>query len=273
MQIEMLYENLYKNTIIFLTGAIPKAILLLMIGLITARFISIGFAKLAHQRVTRHQKYLLKRISFSIIFFIFLFSAFQELGFHLSVLLGATGILTVAMGIASQTSLSNFVSGAFILGEKAFKIGDVIKVNDLQGEVISIDFLSVKIRTDDNNMVRIPNEVLIKSAVTNKSYFDTLRVDFTIDLSYKENLETLQAVLTEVAEKNSLCLKDPKPSVAIQKFTNATVIMQFYVWGMRENYSHLKNSIQEEMKQALRKRGIEIPIFPQMLNTIPRSLQ
>jgi small-conductance mechanosensitive channel len=273
MQIEMLYKDLYKDSIVFLTGAIPKAILLLIIGLFAARFISIGFTKLTRHRINAHQKHVLKRVTFSVVFLIFLISSFEELGFHLSVLLGATGILTVAFGIASQTSLSNFVSGAFILGEKSFKIGDIIKVNDLQGEVISIDFLSVKIRTEDNNMIRIPNEVLIKSAVTNKSYFSTLRVDFTIELSYKENLETLQEVLLEVAEKNSFCLKEPHPTVAIQKFTNATVVMQFYVWGMRENYNYLKTSIQEEMKKALRNRGIEIPILPQIFNTIPHSLQ
>ena len=80
----------------------------------------------------------------------------------ITALLGAAGIAGVAIGFAAQTSFSNIISGFFILSEKSLKIGDYITIKDVSGTVDSIDMLSVKIKTPDNQMVRVPNETIIK---------------------------------------------------------------------------------------------------------------
>lgn len=260
-------EKIYLDIILFLTGAIPKAIFLTVFGYLIARLVSMTLTKTFRKRLSAHQAMLLRRLSFYLILFIFLTTAIQELGFHIGVLLSATGILTVAIGIASQTSMSNIVSGVFIIGEKPFRIGDTIKVNDIQGEVISIDFLSVKIRTDDHTMVRIPNETLIKSAIVNHSYFATRRADLNIDFAYKHDLDLVKESLFSVAEQNPFCLKDPKPTFSIQNLGDSSIHAQFSVWGKREDFSQLKNSIQEEIKKILAKKGIEMPIFNRNLYT------
>ena len=80
----------------------------------------------------------------------------------------AAGLLTVALGFAAQTSASNLISGLFLLGERPFVVGDVIRLaSGITGEVVGIDLLSVKIRTFDNLLVRVPNETLLKSELTN----------------------------------------------------------------------------------------------------------
>jgi small-conductance mechanosensitive channel len=254
-------DQIYQDVIHFLTGVIPKAIFLAIFGYFTARLVSITLTKTFRRRLTAHQAMLLRRLSFYLVLFIFLASAFQELGFHIGVLLSATGILTVAIGIASQTSMSNIVSGIFIIGEKPFRIGDTIKVNDVQGEVVSIDFLSVKIRTDDHTMVRIPNETLIKTAIMNHSYFPTRRADLNIHFAYKENLDLIKESLFSVAERNPYCLQDPKPTFSIQKLGDSAIHAQFSVWGKREDFSQLKNTIHEEIKKILAEKGVEMPIY------------
>ena len=118
----------------------------------------------------------------------FCVSALRELGFKLSVLLGAAGVLTVAVGFASQTSASNIISGLFLLGERPFSVGDVIRVGSTTGEVLSIDLLSAKLRTFENLFVRIPNETLIKSEVTNLSRLPVRRLDLKIGIAYKEEV-------------------------------------------------------------------------------------
>src|SRR5690606_3033117 len=128
------------------------------------------------------------------------------LGFSLSVLLGAAGVLSVALGFASQTSASNLISGLFLIGEQPFQLGDTIKVGNTTGEVLSIDLLSVKLRTFDNLYVRIPNESLIKSEMTNLTRFPIRRFDLLIGVAYKENISQVRQIMQNVADNNPLCM-------------------------------------------------------------------
>ncbi len=237
------------------------AILLIVLGYFVARILSKSIGKGLKTHLTHHQGVILRRVIFYSIFILFLVSAGQQMGFHIDTLLGATGILTIAIGIASQTSLSNIVSGIFIIGEKPFEIGDTIKVNDIQGEVKSIDLLSVKIRTSDNTVVRIPNETLIKSAIINTSYYPTRRVDILLNIAYKENIAHIRKILLGIAAKNAFCLKEPKPSVTFTSFGDAFANMQFSVWTKKDTFNELKTEIQEEIKNAFDENKIEMP-FP-----------
>jgi small-conductance mechanosensitive channel len=242
-------------------GTSLQAILLIALGYFLARLFSSSLTRAFRRRLTRQQAMLLRRFTFYIILALFVASAIQQLGFRITALLGATGILTIAIGIASQTSFSNIISGIFIIGEKPFEMGDTIKVKDIEGEVIAIDLLSVKIRTNDNMMVRLPNETLVKSAITNISYFPKRRIDLVFNIAYQENLEQLRNLLFEIAEKNSLSLKDPKPSILVQGFCDSGVNIRFSVWATRESFNDVKNSIQEDIINALSNAGIELS-FP-----------
>jgi len=133
------------------------------------------------------------------------------MGFQLSVLLGAAGILSVAIGFASQTSASNLISGLFLIGEGPFAIGDFIRVGTTEGEVLSIDLLSVKLRTPDNLFVRIPNEQLIKSEVVNLTRFAIRRLNLAVGVAYKEDIPRVRHILMQVATDNPLCLNEPAP--------------------------------------------------------------
>lgn len=204
---------------------------------------------------------LLKRGSYYLVLTLFLISALHELGFNLSVLLGAAGILSVAIGFASQTSASNLISGLFLMAERPFTVGDNIRVGSTTGEVLSIDLLSVKLRTFDNLFVRIPNEALIKSEVTTLTRFPIRRIDVMVGVAYKEDLKKVRAVLDEIADKNPLCLEEPKPLYIFQGFGESSLDIQYSVWAKRENFLNLKNSIHKEIKNTFDEQGIEIP-FP-----------
>lgn len=242
----------------FHLNVIIRAVLLAALGYFIARLLSASVGSSLRKRMKAHQIMLLRRVVFYIVFLLFLTSAVQQLGFQISALLGATGILTVAIGIASQTSMSNMVSGIFIIGEKPFELGDTIKVNEHQGEVIAINFLSVKIRTNDNMMVRIPNEVLIKSAIINVSYFPKRRCDLIIQAGYEDDIEKIRDILLSAAEHNTLGLKDPKPVVSVDEIGGPAVRLQFSAWATRENFKPFKSSLQEDIRNALAKQRIEL---------------
>ncbi len=241
--------------------AIGKAILILILGYLLARLARNGVGRLNIAHLTVNSMALVQRVVFYGILVLTSISVMKELGFDLSVVLGAAGIFSVAIGFASQTSASNLISGLFLMMERPFSIGDVIRVESTTGEVISIDLLSVKIRTFDNLFVRIPNESMIKTQVTTLTRFPIRRADLQIGIAYKEDIERVKEVLNQVATKNPLCLDEPAPLFILLGFGSSSVDIQFSVWAKRENFLTLKNSMYQEIKKTFDAQNIEIP-FP-----------
>ncbi len=238
-----------------------RAFMLLVVGYILARVVSASAAKLLAKRLTTHVLVIIKKVLFYGLLILFLISALRQLGFDLSVLLGAAGILTVAIGFASQTSASNLISGVFLMIERPFSIGDIIRVGTTQGEVISIDPLSVKLRTMDNLFVRIPNETMIKSEVTTLTRFPIRRIDLQVGVAYKEDLNLVKKVLDKVAADNPACLDEPSPLFILQGFGASSVDIQFSIWVRRERFVEIRTDMYKKIKQAFDEQGIEIP-FP-----------
>lgn len=240
-----------------------QALLLIALGFLLARYAAKAAEKIISHNFSRHHALLFRRIIYWLVLALFATSALHQLGFSLGVLLGAAGVLSVAIGFASQTSASNLISGLFLIGEKPFQIGDTIKVGNTIGEVLSIDLLSVKLRTFDNLFVRIPNESLIKSEVTNMTRFPIRRFDLQLGVAYKENIANVRKVLFEVADKNPLSLDEPAPAFLFTGFGDSALTIQFSVWTTTANFRALRNSLQEEIKLAFDAAGIEIP-FPHL---------
>jgi small-conductance mechanosensitive channel len=194
---------------------------------------------------------------------IIIFSILNEFGFKMTHLLGAAGIIGIAVGFASQTSVSNIICGLFLITEKPFEVDDIITVQNNTGVVLSIDILSVKLRTFDNKMIRIPNETIIKSDVTNVTYFPIRRVDIDVGVAYKEDIGRIREVLMDVAQKNPLCLNEPEPLVIFKGFGNSSIDLLLLIWAVKTDWLKLKNSIIEEIKKRFDEDGIEIP-FPHL---------
>ena len=237
------------------------AALTLTIGLVLAWLISRGIARMLRRRLKAQEAMLVKRLSYYLLFSLVIIATLHQLGIDLGVLLGAAGILSVAIGFASQTSASNIISGIFLIAERPFVIGDLLNVEGTIGEVVSIDLISVKIRTFDNLMLRVPNEMLIKSTFLNLTRFPIRRLDVQVGVAYKENTERVRSILFDVAQQNPLCLDEPKPLFIYKGYGDSALELQFSVWAKRENFLLVRNSIQEEIKTAFDKNGIEIP-FP-----------
>ncbi len=192
---------------------------------------------------------------------IILFMVLEEMGFELSALLGAAGIIGIAVGFASQTSMSNIISGIFLITEQPFVVDDVIKVGETTGQVLSVDFLSIKLRTFDNQFVRIPNENILKSQVTTFTKFPIRRADITLSVAYKEDLSRVQSILENIAETHPDCLQEPAAMIIFESFGDSGIIIKFAVWAPREQWLNVKNAIFMEIKRRFDAEGIEIP-FP-----------
>ncbi|WP_337879571.1 mechanosensitive ion channel family protein [Rheinheimera sp.] len=239
-----------------------RATLLAIVGFVAASLLSKAAFKLCLKKFSPHHATLTKRLLYWLVLALFIATALKQLGFNLGVLLGAAGVLSVALGFASQTSVSNLISGLFLIGEQPFQIGDTIKVGTTTGEILSIDLLSVKIRTPDNLFVRIPNESLIKTEVTNLTRFPIRRLDLLLAVAYKEQISQVRDLLLQVADEHPLCLDEPAPDFRFLNFAESSLDLQFSVWTRKENYLALKTSLLEQIKIAFDREGVQFP-FPQ----------
>lgn len=238
-----------------------KAAIIVVLGLLLVHVAGRLIDRLTREHTNRQNAMLISRAVRYGLFALVVLTVLHQLGLKLGVFLGAAGILTVALGFASQTSASNLISGLFLIAERPFVIGETIKIADVIGEVISIDLLSAKLRTPDNLLVRVPNETLIKFNITNFSRFPIRRYDLQIGVAYHENLDQVRDVLIEVARNNPICLAEPEPLIIFQGFGDSAQNLQFSVWAARENFLAVRNGLPQEVKSAFDRAGIEIP-FP-----------
>lgn len=206
---------------------------------------------------------LTRRAVFYIIFALFFISALRAVGVDFQGLGTALGVFTLAIGFAAQTSVSNLISGLFLLGERVAELGDVIEVDGSVGEVIAIDLISTKLRTFDNVLIRIPNEKMVNAKIKNMSAFPIRRVNMKIGVAYKEDLERVREILFEVAARNPMCLAEPKPVMMVDGYGDSAVDLLFFVWAARSNWFDLKNQLHIDVKKALDLAEVEIP-FPHL---------
>ncbi|MBN2233299.1 MAG: mechanosensitive ion channel family protein [Deltaproteobacteria bacterium] len=243
--------------------AILWALFFIIVGLVAANIAAGLTSRLLSRRLSSHQVSFGRRGVYYGILMLFVFSALSELGLNLGVLLGAAGVLSVAIGFASQTSASNLISGLFLVLENPFSVDDWIKVGDTYGVVLSIDLLSTKVRTFDNLQVRIPNETLIKTEVTTLTKFPLRRVDLQLGVAYKEDLEKVRRILMELADGHPRCLEEPGPLFIFKGFGSSSIDLQFSVWTRTENWFDLKNELYLSVKRLFDANDIEIP-FPHL---------
>jgi small-conductance mechanosensitive channel len=237
------------------------ALLIVAVGFIALRVLTALVGRLGRRRLSAQSAMLARKAVFYVGAALIVVIALRQLGFQLTALLGAAGIVGIAIGFASQTSVSNVISGLFLISEKPFAVGDVIKAGEHTGIVMSIDLLSVKIRTFDNQYIRIPNEKILSTDLTNVTFFPIRRMDFNLSISYKNDLARTREVLLEIADANPYCLREPPPVVIFTDFGESGQELLFGVWFAKAEYIELRNSIMPEIKRRFDAEGIEIP-FP-----------
>lgn len=249
-----------------LAQGILRALLLLLVGIPLSRLLARTASVVVSRLVGSDRAQMLRGFIWYGLLFMVILSALREVGFDLSVLLGAAGVLSVAVGFASQTSASNIISGLFLLVERPFSIGDTIEVDNVQGVVLSIDLLSAKLRTFDNLYVRVPNETLVKARITNLTRFPIRRIDVPVGVAYDSDLEQVEQVFRELVDRDPVLLQTPAPLFLILGFGDSSVNLRLSAWATREDFVAARVALHRGLLNAFRDAGIEIP-FPQRVVT------
>lgn len=183
-------------------------------------------------------------------------------GIKLSAIWGAAGIAGVAIGFAAQTSMSNLISGLFVVTDKAMKVGDFIDVGGTSGTVDSIGIISMKLRTLDNQLIRIPNSTINSTTLINYSAFPYRRYVFETWVDYDCDYDKALEVAKSVPARCPTVIKDDPnyPSNAVWTTQGDSGLnLNIIVWSKRENFLQTKSDVCVETMKAFNEAGINIP--------------
>lgn len=239
---------------------ILKALVILLAGYFVSRLFSSVSSKLVKKKLGEHLGKISKKLIFYLLITITVITVLGEF-INLTAVIAAAGVIGVAIGFASQKSVSNIISGFFLLADRPFEINDAIEIDGLGGFVLDIGLLSTRIRTFDNRYLRIPNETMANSKIINLTKYDVRRIDFTVGVAYKEDLGRAVEVVMGAVKANPLVLMEPEPLVLVTGYGDSSMNLEVRAWAPRKNLAEVKKNLIMETKKALDEAGIEIP-FP-----------
>lgn len=235
-----------------------RIIIFVIISIIVLNIIVKISKKLIGKKISIQTKDIIIKIIKYTGWAIILTTILKKLGIDLTAILGAAGIIGIAIGFAAQTSISNFISGFFLISEKPFELGDIIKVNNVVGIIDRIDLMSVRVRTFDNQMIRIPHEILIKTELINITKYQIRRMDILFDVEFSTDLDKLEKILKKINRENIYTLEEPEPLFLINSFEQSGIKIHFGVYFHKENFVNVKNSIIKDILNHFSKENIKI---------------
>jgi small-conductance mechanosensitive channel len=237
---------------------------ILVIAVIIAKIATTFMKRKLSDRMEKYELKVLIAVVWWIIILLGIFIASPHFKIDLSGLLVAGGIIAVIIGFASQSVVSNLVSGIFLILERPVKIGDNISIGDVSGNVEHIHVLSTIVRTFEGIYVRVPNEKVFTSNITNFVSNVARRFDYRIGIGCREDAGRAIRIIQDVIAEEPFALKNPEPLVFVDKLGDSTVDLLIRIWAPSKEWYDLRTSLLLKIKTALESNGVEIP-YPQQV--------
>ncbi len=171
--------------------------------------------------------------------------------------------LAFAIGLALQGSLGHFASGVLILIFKPYKVGDLVTIGGITGNVEAIQVFNTLLLTPDNRRVIIPNGVVTSGVITNNSSPGIIRVDMTFGIGYRDDIDKARRVIQEAADSCPMVLKDPPVDIFVSALADSSVNFAVRPWCKSEQFWDVYFYMHEHIKKGFDRAGVSIP-FPQM---------
>ncbi len=128
----------------------------------------------------------------------FLIRGADELGFPAYSVIAGLGVGGLAVALAARDSIANLLGSMFIMLEKPFRIGHIIRVSGSEGTVEDVGFRSTRIRTPDNSLISVPNNTVVNTIIENVSLRAMRRQRLVLQITYDTPREKVEALVTGV---------------------------------------------------------------------------
>ncbi len=254
----------YSDLISFLSGAVPKIIMALLIffsGYIIWKLLSF-LLKLSMKRssVDNTAQTFIQMITKYIILAIAIVMALDKIGVNTASLLTSLGIAGLTIGFAARDALSNIISGLFIFWDRPFVIGDLVEVGGNYGTVERITLRSTRVVTVDGRMLAIPNTEVVNSTVSSFTNFPNLRLDVPVTISVDEDISRARQLLLDIIKNDPRYKTDPAPVVVVNQLNDYNVELKLQAWIEDERrHIPMKYELRENIFNTLRDAGVNMP--------------
>ncbi len=187
-------------------------------------------------------------------------SALGKVGVDIAGLLTGLGVVGLTIGFAAKDTLSNMISGIFILWDRPFTIGDLVEIGGAYGRVDSITMRTTRVVTVDGRMLAIPNSEVVNKTVASYTNFPHLRLDVAFTVAVTENLAKVRQVALSVCGAGTGYMTEPAPAVVVTALNDYNVAMQLSVW-LDDETTHIaaRFALRERLFEALRAASVDMP--------------
>jgi len=191
----------------------------------------------------------------------------DHLGLNVTSLVASLGVGSLAVGLAAQDTIKNFISGVLLVTDRQFRIGDRVYLKDIdvEGYVYDIGLRTTKILTiTGNNLITIPNSKLTEGIIENSLYPDPRVKDFVeVGVSYGTDVERVKELLLKATEGVKGIIKDPPPAVFFTQFGDSALVFKLIYYVEKKDLAfEIKSILHERITNLFRENNIEIP-YPQ----------
>lgn len=184
---------------------------------------------------------------------------------------GGTGLVGLAVGIAFRDITENFLASIFLSMQRPFETGDLVEVTGITGYVQQLNVRTTILMTLEGNLVQIPNATVYKSNLRNFTTNANRREDFSVGIGYDDSINEAQEIARKVLADHPAVLNDPEPSVLADSLGTSTVNLRVYFWlnGREHSWLKVRSSVIRLVKLAFQQHGISMPdearevVFPQ----------
>jgi small-conductance mechanosensitive channel len=184
---------------------------------------------------------------------------------------GGTGLVGLALGIAFREITENFLASIFLSMQRPFETGDLIEVSGVTGYVQQLNRRTTILMTLDGNLAQIPNATVYKNNLLNFTTNSNRREDFDVGIGYDDSINEAQEIALKVLTVHPAVLNHPEPLVLAESLGKATVNLRIYFWvnGRQHSWLKVRSSLIRLVKRAYQKQGISMPdearevVFPQ----------
>jgi potassium efflux system protein len=190
------------------------------------------------------------------------------------------GAVALGVGFGSQNIINNFISGLILHAERPVKVGDLIQLGDLYGNVEHIGARSTRVRTGSNLEIIVPNSTFLQNNVINFTHSsDKVRTSVVVGVVYGSPVNTVTQLLRRAVVETARVSKEPSPTILFKDFADSALMFEIHFWiRMRTTMDRLQveSSVRYKVDQLFREEGIIIA-FPQqdvhLDTTTPLSVQ
>ncbi|GGD09586.1 mechanosensitive ion channel family protein [Hyunsoonleella pacifica] len=244
------------------------AILVMTAAYFVARYTRKLVLKLVNNRVPQKSiANIIAKISAVVVVAAGLFLALgiMNLSKMLTSLLAGAGVAGLAIGLALQGTLSNTFAGVVISFRKRIQLGNWVETNGFSGEVVDVNLKEFVLKEADNNLVIIPNKMILENPLKNYSLTTRMRVVLECGVGYESDLEEVER-LTKETIANKFDQVDDADDVEFYytEFGGSSINYMCRFWIDAESMLErlkAKTTAIIEIKKAYDKAGINIP-FP-----------